>query len=300
LESSRSEKSLLTEGIFDANVDTTMPGSIRVALWREWRAMLDDLRGVGPLWSIVRNGHCVLAVYGDYPQLTFSSDQQVAKACDCESSLSCYLSAWRQAVAFDSGCCFGRTYGLEIENAFGEIFHRVCLAKNADLAPFMEWTQMHQATGLETEEAIEGITTHEQENFWPLSGASRPGTLEVSPNLLRTVLITAAQREIPLIAAVATEGISQVSRIEVLRASEANGWLALSGNQRCLYVESEPRGSLLLEPASSEGEVIWRLSLLDPDGHSLMRVQPAVDGRAAWSHLIWESVLRPSGIKPIL
>jgi len=65
LESSRSEKSLLTEGIFDANVDTTMPGSIRVALWREWRAMLDDLRGVGPVWSIVRNGHCVLAVHGD-------------------------------------------------------------------------------------------------------------------------------------------------------------------------------------------------------------------------------------------
>jgi putative heme degradation protein len=292
LESSRSDKSLITDGIFDANVDTTIPGSIRVALWRQWRAMLEELRGVGPVWSIVCNGHCVLAVHGDYPQLTFSSDQQVAKACDGESSLSCDLSAWRQAVAFDSGCCCGRTYGLEIENGFGEVFHRVCLAKDADLAAFVEWIQMHQATGLETDEDFEGATPHEQENWLPLQGASRPGTLEVSSDLLRTVLITAAQREIPLIAGVSTEGISQVSAIEILRASKANGWLVLSGNQGCLYVESEPRGSLLLEPASSEGEAIWRLSLLDPDGHHLMRVQPAVDGRSSWSHLIWESVLR--------
>ncbi len=254
--------------------------------------MLDDLRGMGSVWSIVRNGHCVLAVQGEYPKLIFSSDQQAANACNGESSLRCDLPAWRQAVAFDSGCCCGRTYGLEIENAWGEVFHRVCLAKGVDLAPFVEWTQMHQAIGLETDETIEGSTIHEQENFWTLSAASRPGTLEIAPQLLRSVLITAAQREIPLIAGVATEGISQASRIDIVRASEANGWLVLSGNQRCLYVESEPRGSLLLEPASSEGESIWRLALLDPDGHRLMRVQPAADGRSSWGHLIWESVLR--------
>jgi hypothetical protein len=30
---------LLTEGIFDSNIDTATNGIIRVALWREWRAM---------------------------------------------------------------------------------------------------------------------------------------------------------------------------------------------------------------------------------------------------------------------
>ena len=288
LPSSRSGQSLLSEGIFDSNIDTSTPGHIRVALWHEWRAMLSDLTDLGPVWSIVRNGQCTLAAHGDYPKLTFAPDQQSAIASQGDYSLVCHFRAWRQAAAVDSGCHCGRIYGVEIENGLGQVFHRICLARGTALDPFIEWTQMHQATGLEEDEDTVPL---DQGRFHPQSFRLSPGTLEVSPHRLRTVLIHAAQREIPLLADVASEGITQTARIDVLRASEAQGQLVLSGDHCSLYVTSESTGSLFAESANLEGETMWRLSLVDPDGRRLMHLQSGVDGRDDWNKLIREFVL---------
>jgi putative heme degradation protein len=143
--------------VLASNIDTATPGSVRIALWREWRAMLEDLHAVGPMWSIVRNSQCVLAVQSVYPKLTFSADQLSAGACDGDRSLTYYLPAWKQAVAFDCDCHCGRTHGLEIENMAGEVFHRICLAKGTDLTQFGDWIRMHQATGLEADEIAGGV-----------------------------------------------------------------------------------------------------------------------------------------------
>jgi hypothetical protein len=281
-------KGLVTEGIFDSNIDESEPGNIRIALWREWRAMLDDLRSVGPVWSIVRNGHCVLAVHGDYPKLAFASDEQSAIARNGDSSLNCHFRTWRHAVAFDTGCCCGRLYGVEIGNNLGQIFHRICLAKDTALNPLIEWAQMHQATGLEDDDDALPV---DEGRFHPQSFRRLPGTLEVPLDRLRLALIHAAQREIPLIAGVASEGTIQTARIDISRTSETSGWLLFSGNKRSLYVESEPTGSLLLEPATLEGEPAWRLSLVDNHDHRLLHLQSSVDGRPAWNQLIREFVL---------
>jgi len=260
--------------------------------------MLGDLRSLGPVWSIVRNRHCVLAMQGVYPELTFSTDQKSAGVCNGDRSLMYYLPAWKQAVAFDCHCPCGRTYGLEFENTDGEVFHRICLAKGTDLRGFAEWIQMHQATGLEEGE-IDGERDAEELSPYlpPFKASFPPGTLQFSAELLRTVIITTAQREIPLIASVANEGISQTMRLEVHRASEAHGWLALSGKDRSLYVESMPQGALHLEPGNIEGEPLWRLSLTDPRGHRLMRLQSGVDGREEWNQLIREIVLCSPGME---
>ena len=91
---------LVTEGILDANVDASKPGSVRVALWHEWQGMLSDLRAVGPVWSMVRNSHGILAVEDEYPALTFSRDQQAAHAGHLASSLTCHFRAWHRAGRF--------------------------------------------------------------------------------------------------------------------------------------------------------------------------------------------------------
>ncbi len=286
---------LLTEGILDANIDTGTPGSTRVALWREWQGMLADLHSVGPVWSIVRNGHCVLAVQGDYPQLSFSPDQQAALARDGDHALTCHFRAWRQATAFESGCCCGRLYGVEIANGDGQIFHRVCLTPGSDHGAFVEWTQMHQATGLEDEP--DEATPLDQGRFHPQSYARHPGTLEAPLPRLRTVLIQAAQREISLAAGVTSEGSTQSARIDITRASEAQGWLVLSGQGRSLYVEAEPEGSLLAEPVSVEGESSWRLSLIDADDRRLLHLQSGSEDRSAWNQLVRECVFCSSASK---
>jgi hypothetical protein len=171
-----------------------------------------------------------------------------------ESALSFHFTTWRQAVAFDSGrCC--RVYGVEIENARGEVFQRICLAKGIDLDPFVEWTQTHQATGVELEDTLTDIELEKQQPPVPALVFSS-GSLEISPDLLKTILITAAQREIPLTVGVVTEGASQIARIDVRRASEAHGWLVLSGENRSLYVQSEPAGSLLVEPRTVGDDAI--------------------------------------------
>jgi hypothetical protein len=279
---------LLTEGICDANIDAANPGDIRVALWREWQAMLGDLTGVGPVWSIVRNVHATLAVLGDYPRLTFAADQRTALARRGESALTCHFRAWQKAEAFDSGCRCGRLYGLEIAGALGEPFHRVCLAKGTALDPFIEWTQMHQATGLEDDDDVPPI---DRGRFHPQSFRRIPGTLEVPLHGLRTVLIHAAQREISLVASVASEGLTQTERLDVVRASEAHGQLILNARERSLYIDSELTGRLLAEPATLEGEPVWRLSLIDGDEHRLLHLQSGIDGRAAWNQLIREFML---------
>ena len=291
---SRTQKSPLSEGVFDFNIDVETPGSLRIALWNEWRSMLENLGAVGPVWRIVRNEHCVLAIHGTYPELAFSSDQLAANAHEEDSSLTCHFSKWRQAVAFDSGCCCGRVYGVEIENASGEVFQRICLAKEADLAPFVEWIQTHQATGLEIDEPV-----GDANQAHPLVTAPRPDALQVSPRVLRTILITAAQREIPLEVSVMTEGMSQTTRIDVLRASEAHGWLVLSGNRRSLYVATEPSGTLVMEPRSVEGEMVWTLSLLHPEGRRLMHLRSSIDGQSAWNRLVRELLLGSPGLGPI-
>jgi hypothetical protein len=80
LQGKRSAATLLTEGICDANIDADNPGDIRVTLWREWQAMLADLTGIGPVWSIVLNASATLAVLGAYPGLAFARDNQSALA----------------------------------------------------------------------------------------------------------------------------------------------------------------------------------------------------------------------------
>lgn len=270
----------LTDGIFDANIDLSQPGQIRVALWQEWRTMLEDLRRLGPVWRMARNSHAVLAIYGDYPELAFASDK-AAHAGNGESAAFYHFQAWRQATAFASDCCCGPIHGLEIENRHGDCFHRICLTKNGEVERFVEWTQVHQATGLETPDDFSSGSDRRSQ---PVP----PGTLEVGSHLLRTVLITAAQREIPLVAGVVSEGLAQTERINVERATENQGWLVLSGEHRSLYVETEPNGQLWLEPRSLEGEPIWSLSLVHPEGRCRLRLQTVVDHRLAWNRLVQE------------
>jgi len=288
----RPGKSPLTDGVLASNIDTEGTDSIRIALWREWRAMLEDLRHLGPIWSIVRNEDCVLAVQSVYPDLTFSPDLKTAGSCDGDRSLSYFMPAWKQAVAFDCQSHCGRTHGLEIENIEGEVFHRICLAKGNDPGLFAEWIRMHQATGLEADE-IDGETEVAMPSpYLPSSvPAFAPGTLQFSADLLRTVMITATQREIPLIASVSNEGINQTARLTVERASEAQGWLVLSCKDRSLYVKSAAEGSLFLEPGNLEGEQLWRLSLIDAEGQRSLRLQAGVDGREEWNQLIREFVI---------
>jgi hypothetical protein len=288
LEGNREGCSLLTEGIFDANIDAENPGNIRVSLWREWQAMLGDLTGIGPVWSIVRNAHCTLAVLGDYPKITFANDHQSALARHDDFALACHFRAWQKAESFDSGCHCGRVYGLEIANGLGEPFHRVCLAKGTALDPFIEWTQLHQATGLEDDD---DVLPAEEGRLHPQSFRRVPGTLEVPLFRLRTVLVRAAQREIPVVAAVATEGVTQSARLDIVRASEAHGQLILNAAERSLYIDTEPTGALLAEPATIEGERIWRLSLVDGDEHRLLQLHSSIDGREAWNQLVREFVL---------
>lgn len=288
LQPGRSGQSLLTEGLFDANIDAANPDHIRVSLWREWKAMLADLANVGPVWSIVRNEHCTLAVQGDYPRLSFTRDQQSALARAGENSLACHFRAWRQAAAFDSACCCGRLYGIEIENGLGQVFHRICLAKGTALDPFIAWTEMHQATGLEDDDEAVPL---DEGRFHPQSFRRCPGTLEVPLDRLRKALIHAARRGVPLVAGVTSEGTTQTARIDITRASEVRGQLVLSGHGCSLYVDAEATGTLLVEPATLEGDPIWRLSLIDTDEHRLLHLQSGLDGRAAWNQLVREFVL---------
>jgi putative heme degradation protein len=281
---------LLTEGILDANLESTSPGEVRINLWREWQAMLADLHDVAPVWSVVRNDHCVLSVHGPYPELTFSSDQQAARARREDTTLTCHFRAWTHATAFESRCCCaGRVFGVEIANCEGQIFHRICMTGEAVPAAFAEWVQMHQATGLEDES--DWALPVDLGRFHPQSFARRPGTLEVPVARLRTALLHAAEREIPLVAGVASEGATQTARLDIQRASEARDWLVLSGKNRTLYVDSETTGTLLVEPANNEGEPDWRLSLTDAEGYRLLHLRSTDDARPAWQQLVREFVL---------
>jgi putative heme degradation protein len=282
-------ESLLTEGIFAANIDGGTPGSIRVALWREWPAMLDDLRGVGPVWSIVRNHHCVLAVEDIIPKISVSSNGNWGWGSRHDHRIRCHFPSWRKAVAFDSGCRCGKTYGLETENMAGEIFHRVCMPTGNDLYAFAEWVQVHQATGLETED--------EEQESMPMPALSKisHGRMRLSPLFLRIILITAAERGIPFLVEVNGKGMSQAARIAPSKAEETQGWLILSGDKRSLYVASEPYGSLLLDQAIINGEAAWSLSLVDPWGEHLLSLKPEPANRAAWNQLVQQFVFRPIG-----
>ena len=279
--------SLLAEGILDANVDTSDANMIRIALWREWQTMLADIRDVGAVWSIVRNEQSVLAVAGDYPKLTFSKDQQAANGREGNTTLTCHFRAWRCAAAFESDCCCGKLRGVEITNG-EEVVHRICLARDAALDSFIEWTRMHQATGLEEDGAA---ALADEGRFHPQSFRRHPGTLEVPAERLRTALIHAAQREIPLIASVASEGATQTTRLDITQASESRGWLVLSGEGRSLYVDAAPIGSLLVEPTSTEGESDLRLSLTNANDHRFLHLRGAADDRPAWNQLVREFVL---------
>jgi len=261
---------------------------VAVALWREWRAMLHDLQKVGPVWSIVRNERCVLAVQGNYPELTFSADERAARAVRGDSSLFYQFDVWREALACDTTCCCGRVYGVEFGNRYGDIFHKICLAKGTELSAFIDWTQVHQATGLELPIAEEVENREGRSLFNPLPA---PGTLLLPAHLLRTVLICAAEREIPLEVAVSAEGLTQTARVEITRASESHGWLVFSSPNRSLYVESEPAEWLRVEPGVLEGESIWMLSLVDEEGRCHLRVHTGLDTLDAWNRLVQERVL---------
>lgn len=280
----RCRKSLLTEGIFTSNIDVSQPDCVRVALWREWRTMLGGLPDIGPVWRMTRNGHAVLVMQDLYPHLTFSANEQGAEASQGDTLMSCHFRAWRKATAFDSGCACGRIYGFEVENAEGDVFHRVCLAKGTGVTPFLEWTQVHQATGLELDDESPQAAI-------PRVPTATPGTLDLSPHLLRVILIMAAQREIPIVAAVTAEGMTQSARIEIEQAVENQGWLVLSGSRRSLYVESESRAWLQAAPKTLEGESVWTLSLLRPDGGRLLFLHGDPDHREAWNRLIREMMI---------
>ncbi len=157
----------LTEGVFSSNIDDTLPGIVRVALGNDWRTLLDDLRKVGPVWSMVRNGHALLAVQGEYPELRFSIDQGAAGTFREDQSLICYFRDWHRASALETSCCCGKIYGVEIEDRSGVVLHKICLAKGTDIALFMQWTQAHQATGLELPSTITGENSLENEFFSP-------------------------------------------------------------------------------------------------------------------------------------
>jgi hypothetical protein len=76
-------ESPLAHGIFDFNIDVEMPGNLRIALWNQWWPMLEDLRTVGPVWSIGRNPHCVLAVqmfFRSWPSLPIRWRRKCGKA----------------------------------------------------------------------------------------------------------------------------------------------------------------------------------------------------------------------------
>lgn len=276
------------------NVSDGKNGEIRIALGKDWFAMLDDLRAVGSVLSITRNTHAVIGRGGLVPELDFSRDY--TSAGDRAGEFDFEFSYWQRAQAVHTRTENGNVYSIEWLDAQGCVHHKTCLTTEANLNRFVDWVTQYQNFDPEWEDS--SAPTSSSQPAGRIGMESEPSLLihRGSVDYLFREAISHSQAPRLVIGNDASVQGHSFTPTQLRHSAE---WCFLNGENLGIYLRTKNLAEVILIQSPSPDGAFLTLKLYEPEGRLVTVIAPPLDADLAeWNAFLTTRMVPANQIQP--
>ena len=245
----------LSLGVSEAELVALGIGRTATPLDGDWRAILNEMPGVGRVMCLTRNDDCVHERHGRFEDVQVTGPHGLVLGPDIDLRL--FLGQWKLGYAVREPLKGGERLSLQFFDASGDAVHKIYATDETDRAAFDALIARHTAAGSpalalapraadpvdrpDSEIDVEGLRaawrnmrdTHE---FFGMLGKFKVGRVhalrlvgdefarELPPRALRGALEAAAEDKAPIMIFVGSRGCIQIHTGRIARLLDTHGW----------------------------------------------------------------------------
>lgn len=305
-------------GVSEAELLATGVGHNVTKLEGDWKAFLVEVAALGKVMALTRNDDAVHERKGVYNNITFQGP--VGTALNDDIDLRLFMMNWGNGYAVNEN----DRLSFQFFDKSGEATHKIYCTDDSNIEAYHElakkYTAAEQTSVVEVtpypakadekadgeidipafQEAWKGIKdTHEFFGMLGKHGVSRHQAMRLAPqdfvkqvdnNIIRTMLTSASERNVPIMVFVGNRGCIQIHTGEVKKVMEAGPWFNVLDPDFNLHVrESAITHSYVVKKPSVDG-IITSIEIYDGKGEMIVQFfgkrKPGIPELAEWRQLV--------------
>ena len=245
----------LSLGVSEADLVALGIGRTATPLDGDWRAILNEMSGVGRVMCLTRNDDCVHERHGRFEDVQVTGPHGLVLGPDIDLRL--FLGQWTLGFAVREPLKGGERLSLQFFDASGDAVHKIYATDETDRAAFDALIARHTAAGSaalalapraadpidrpDSEIDVEGLRTawrnmRDTHEFFGMLGKFKVGRVqalrlvgdefarELPPRALRDALEAAAENKAPIMIFVGSRGCIQIHTGRIARLLDTHGW----------------------------------------------------------------------------
>ncbi len=242
-------------GVSEAELVALGTGRTAMPLDGDWRAILNEMPGVGRVMCLTRNEDCVHERHGRFEDVQVTGPHGLVLGADIDLRL--FLGQWKLGFAVREPLKGGERLSLQFFDASGDAVHKIYATDETDHAAFDSLIARHTAaepTALalapraadpvdrpDSEIDVEGLRTawrnmRDTHEFFGMLGKFKVGRVqalrlvgdefarELPPRSLRRALEAAAEDKTSIMIFVGSRGCIQIHTGRIARLLDTHGW----------------------------------------------------------------------------
>ncbi len=290
-----------TLGVSEAELVALGVGTTATPLKTDWRAILNEMPGVGRVMCLTRNDHCVHERHGRF------EDVQVANAhagvvLGADIDLRVFLSQWKLGFAVREPIRSGERASLQFFDKSGNAVHKIYATDETDRAAFDALIARHTAEPAsfavepvkpdtpdrsDSEIDLDGLRaawrgmkdTHE---FFGMLHKFKVGRVqalrlvghefarELPARSLRQAMEQASQAKMPIMIFVGSPGCIQIHTGPIERLVETHGWFNVLDPAFNLHLREAGVARVFTVRKPTEDGVVTSVEAFDSEGRTIL------------------------------
>jgi len=310
-------------GVSEAELIASRLSIDTIRLRPDWSELLLALGELGEVMALTRNQYCVHERKGRYHEVIVGKDAPMGLVVSEDIDLRFFFSGWASVFAISEQTAKGTQRSVQIFDRQGTAIHKVFLLDNSNASAFeplrerFRFDQQSAELNLQPPPAQEAAKpdsaidvaalrsdwaelkdTHHFLALLKKHGAARTQALRLvgsrfaeplDPEALPTMLETAAEREVPIMAFVGNRYCIQIHSGTIHNLRWAGPWFNVLDNQFNLHLDTRGIRELWRVRKPSTDGVITSWEAFDNDGELILQLfgtrKPGVPERRDWRTL---------------
>lgn len=310
-----------TLGVSEAELVALGVGKTATPLTADWRAILNDMPGVGRVMCLTRNEHCVHERHGRFEGVDVEGPHGIVLGPDIDLRL--FLGSWKQGFAVREPMKQGDRLSLQFFDGAGEAVHKIYATDETDRPAFDALIARHTsakptfttivargpdpADRPDPEIDVEGLRkawlamkdTHE---FFGMLGKFKVGRVqalrlagedlarELPVRALRAAFEAAAADGTPIMVFVGSHGCIQIHTGPVKRLVDTHGWFNVLDPDFNLHLRDEGVARVFSVRKPTEDGIVTSIEAFDARGRNILLMfgsrKPGNPELAGWRAIV--------------
>lgn len=304
--------------VSEAELVNTSIGEGVTRLNNQFTDLLKEVQTMGHVMALTRNDNCVHERKGVYNNVSFEG--HVGLVLDPDIDLRLFMMSWKWGFAVQEG----DRKSLQFFDKSGTAVHKIYVTEKSDVAAYdalvAKYTADEQQEELQTEafapapaelpdseidvenfqkEWLELKDTHDFYGMLRKYKVTRTQAMRLAPeghvtqvdnNATRTMLETAAERNVPIMVFVGNKGCIQIHTGEVSNLAEMGPWYNVLDPEFNMHLRTDAIAATYLVKKPSVDGIINSIEVFDKDGEMIVQFfgkrKPGIPELETWRSIL--------------